>query len=106
MARAVYTGGTLKHWQVVFEVPESKFGRQHFGSRLLWLPDGLKSQDIRRLELDDAGRVIDQHAIRIGQRVRDVRQGPDGLLYVITDEPRGSLIRIAPTADSDAPEPP
>ena len=30
------------------------------------------------------------------QRVRDVRQGPDGLVYVLTDEDNGSLIRIEP----------
>ena len=30
------------------------------------------------------------------QRVRDVRQGPDGLLYAITDENDGALLRIAP----------
>src|SRR5690606_8065550 len=29
-------------------------------------------------------------------RIRDVRQGPDGLLYVITDERNGALIRIEP----------
>jgi glucose/arabinose dehydrogenase len=30
------------------------------------------------------------------QRIRDVRQGPDGLLYVITDEDDGALLRISP----------
>jgi glucose/arabinose dehydrogenase len=30
------------------------------------------------------------------QRIRDVRQGPDGLLYVVTDESPGALLRIAP----------
>jgi glucose/arabinose dehydrogenase len=30
------------------------------------------------------------------QRIRDVRQGPDGLLYVITDEDDGVLLRIEP----------
>jgi glucose/arabinose dehydrogenase len=67
---------------------------------------GLKSQDIRRIDLDEAGNVIGQSAVRIGQRVRDVRQGPDGLLYVITDEPSGSLIRLEPASakeSSDAP---
>ena len=29
-------------------------------------------------------------------RVRDIRQGPDGLLYVITDERNGALLRIEP----------
>jgi glucose/arabinose dehydrogenase len=31
-----------------------------------------------------------------GQRIRDVRQGPDGLLYVVTDGKRGELWKIAP----------
>ena len=30
------------------------------------------------------------------QRVRDVRQGPDGLLYVLTDEKDGAVLRIEP----------
>jgi glucose/arabinose dehydrogenase len=28
------------------------------------------------------------------QRIRDVRQGPDGYLYVLTDEEKGSLYKI------------
>lgn len=57
---------------------------------------GLVSRDIRRIELDLSGKVINQQEIEIGQRVRDVRQGPDGLLYVLTDEPDGKLIRLEP----------
>jgi len=30
------------------------------------------------------------------QRIRDVRQGPDGLLYLLTDETAGALLRIEP----------
>jgi len=30
------------------------------------------------------------------QRIRDVRQGPDGLLYVLTDEDDGALLRLEP----------
>jgi glucose/arabinose dehydrogenase len=32
------------------------------------------------------------------QRIRDVKQGPDGLLYVATDEPKGAILRIEPAA--------
>ena len=67
---------------------------------------GLKSQDVRHIELDDAGRVTGQRSLRIGQRVRDVRQGPDELLYVLTDESDGSLIRLEPAADGPTPTPP
>jgi len=31
------------------------------------------------------------------QRIRDIRQGPDGLLYVLTDEDPGALLRIEPS---------
>jgi glucose/arabinose dehydrogenase len=31
-----------------------------------------------------------------GQRVRDVRQGPDGALYLVTDEDMGEVWRMAP----------
>lgn len=30
------------------------------------------------------------------QRIREVRQGPDGLLYLLTDEDEGALLRIEP----------
>ena len=30
------------------------------------------------------------------QRIRDVRQGPDGLLYLLTDEKEGAVLRIEP----------
>jgi len=30
------------------------------------------------------------------QRIRDVRQGPDGLLYLVTDEAAGAVLRIEP----------
>ena len=32
------------------------------------------------------------------QRIREVRQGPDGLLYLLTDEDEGALLRLEPAA--------
>jgi glucose/arabinose dehydrogenase len=32
------------------------------------------------------------------QRIRDVRQGPDGLLYLLTDEDAGAILRIEPAS--------
>ncbi len=37
-----------------------------------------------------------QEGLAIGKRVRDVRQRPDGQLYVLTDGAKGSLLRIVP----------
>lgn len=59
---------------------------------------GLVSQDVRRIEVDTNGAVVDQVSIPIGQRVRDVRQGPDGFLYVLTDDPNGRLVRLEPAS--------
>jgi glucose/arabinose dehydrogenase len=44
------------------------------------------------------GRVTgEEHLlVRGGQRVRDVRQGPDGALYIVTDQEKGELWRITP----------
>ncbi len=56
----------------------------------------LKFGYLARLELAQ-GRVVREHKLIEGTgRVRDVRQGPDGLLYVLTDESRGRLLRLLP----------
>jgi glucose/arabinose dehydrogenase len=55
---------------------------------------GLAAMDVRRILLDKEGNVTGQERLNIGQRVRDVRQGPDGHLYLITDEENGQLLRV------------
>ncbi len=46
-----------------------------------------------------AGKVTasEQVQTRLGQRVRDVRQGPDGWLYLLTDVQDGQLLRVTAT---------
>lgn len=56
----------------------------------------LRRQEVRRIDLDAEGRVLGQESLPLGARVRDVRQGPDGYLYVLTDEPAGRLLRLRP----------
>ncbi len=58
---------------------------------------GLISRDVRRIDLDANGNVVREESIPIGRRVRDVRQSPDGRLYILTDEQNGQLITIEPT---------
>ena len=57
---------------------------------------GLASRDVRRVVLDERGQVVKQERLEIGRRVRDVRQGPDGFLYLLTDEQDGELLRVVP----------
>jgi aldose sugar dehydrogenase len=56
----------------------------------------LKFNHLNRIEVQD-GKVVREHKLlgELSQRIRDVRQGPDGLLYVLTDAPRGQLVRLA-----------
>ena len=48
-----------------------------------------------RLTIEN-GRVTREERYDIGSRVRDVQQGPDGLLYLVTDEDNGRLLRVVP----------
>ncbi|MBC7432921.1 MAG: PQQ-dependent sugar dehydrogenase [Rubritepida sp.] len=57
---------------------------------------GLATQDVRRIAIGANGQVTTHESLRIGQRVRDVRQGPDGLVYVLTDEIHGRVFRLEP----------
>jgi glucose/arabinose dehydrogenase len=40
--------------------------------------------------------VVGEEAIEVGRRIRDVRQGPDGFLYLLTDETPGLILRVEP----------
>ena len=44
------------------------------------------------------GMVLREHKLLADpdERIRDVRQGPDGWLHVLTDNARGRLIRLVP----------
>ncbi len=57
----------------------------------------LKFGQLRRLVLKD-GKVVQEEKLLEGleQRIRDVREGPDGLLYILTDQVNGQLIRLLP----------
>jgi len=57
----------------------------------------LKDTRLVRLELENDRVTGEEHLLaERGQRVRDVREGPDGALYIVTDEPDGELWKIAP----------
>ncbi|MGM9499048.1 PQQ-dependent sugar dehydrogenase [Desertifilum tharense IPPAS B-1220] len=61
------------------------------------LAGGLRSQRIRRVVFD-ANEVLHEEELllRTVGRIRDVRQGPNGHIYVLTDESDGGLYRIEP----------
>ena len=60
----------------------------------------LKFAYLNRLELAApfSGKVLRENKLitEVAERIRDVRQGPDGLLYVLTDSTNGKLIRLVP----------
>ena len=58
---------------------------------------GLASKQLTRLVLDGTRVVGEEHLLTDrNQRVRDVRQGPDGALYLVTDEQAGELWKLVP----------
>ena len=76
-----YTGDAFPNWK----------GSLFIGS----LDRGL----LVRLTLKD-GRVAreERYLADLGERIRDVRQGPDGLLYLLTDSGDGRVLRVLPAA--------
>ena len=76
-----YTGEAFPGWQ---------------GSLLI---GSLRPGLLVRLILED-GRVAreERYLGELGERIRDVRQGPDGLLYLLTDSRQGRLLRVMPAA--------
>jgi glucose/arabinose dehydrogenase len=59
------------------------------------LVGGLVAGAVVRLTLDGE-RVIGEERIPLGARIRDVRVGPDGAVYVLTDDSPGKLLRLSP----------
>lgn len=58
---------------------------------------GLASMRLVRLVIENNRVTGEEHLLQDrGKRIRDVRQGPDGALYLVTDEDNAELLRIAP----------
>ena len=82
IARATFDGDSLKDWQVIFQVSQTKPRGQHFGSRLAWLPDGTLLASIGDggnppIELE--GEFIRQQAQNLGSHLgKIIRIKDDG----------------------------
>jgi glucose/arabinose dehydrogenase len=57
----------------------------------------LKFELLSRLELKGEKAVKEERLLKdLHERIRDVRQGPDGALYLLTDNSSGRILRIVP----------
>ena len=78
-------------------VTSTRYGPDWVGNLLV---GSLKFGYLNRIELSKPfeGKVVREHKLLadLGERIRDVRQGPDGLLYVLTDNAGGRLLRLVP----------
>ena len=59
---------------------------------------GLRGAQLARLVMKDGAVIAEETLLAdFDQRVRDVRQGPDGALWILTDDARdGQIVRIVP----------
>jgi aldose sugar dehydrogenase len=89
---AFYTGDKLAKWKGDVFVGSLRTGEIPGTGHLERILFNEKMQELRRESL-----LVD-----LRQRIRDVRQGPDGLLYVLTDEKEGALLRIEPASPTSA----
>ena len=81
-----YTGDRLAKWKGDVFVGSLRTGEVPGTGHLERILFNEKMQEMRRESL----------LTELRQRIRDVRQGPDGLLYVLTDEKPGAVLRIEP----------
>ncbi|HEV7632926.1 MAG TPA: PQQ-dependent sugar dehydrogenase [Steroidobacteraceae bacterium] len=83
---AIYTGDRLPAWKGNLFVGSARRGE---------VP---RTGGLERVVLNDKLEELRRETLltELHQRIRDVRQGSDGLLYVVTDEDDGALLRIEP----------
>ena len=78
-------------------VTSTRYGPSWRGNLMV---GSLKFGYLNRIELSApfTGTVVREHKLLadLRERIRDVRQGPDGLIYVLTDNSNGRLIRLLP----------
>ncbi len=60
---------------------------------------GLGSAQLIRLRLDGEKVITEERMLQGIGRIRDVRAGPDGHLYLLIDAPDGALLRLDPAAE-------
>jgi glucose/arabinose dehydrogenase len=82
----VYTGERFPAWKGNAFVGAMRTGEIQGTGHLQRIVFNAKTEEIRRESMLNELR----------QRIREVRQGPDGLLYLLTDEDDGALLRIEP----------
>jgi glucose/arabinose dehydrogenase len=83
---AFYTGDRLPKWKGDVFVGSLRTGEIPGTGHVERILFNEKMEELRRESL----------LTELRQRIRDVRQGPDGLLYLLTDEKAGALLRIEP----------
>jgi aldose sugar dehydrogenase len=83
---AFYTGSKLPKWKGDVFVGSMRTGEIPGTGHLERILFNEKMEELRRESL-----LVELH-----QRIRDVRQGPDELLYVLTDSEDGAVLRIEP----------
>jgi glucose/arabinose dehydrogenase len=83
---AFYTGDRLPKWKGDVLVGSLRTGEIPGTGHLERILFNEKMEELRRETL-----LTD-----LRQRIRDVRQGPDGFLYLVTDEKEGALLRLEP----------
>jgi glucose/arabinose dehydrogenase len=76
---AFYTGDLFPQWK----------GNLFIGA--------LKFKDVRRLVMK-GDRIVGEEVLlsNLNDRIRDIRQGPDGALYILTDNAKGRILKLAP----------
>ena len=85
-----YTGDRFPEWRGNIFVGAMMEGR---------IP---RTGHLERIAFNENGEELQRESIlgELRQRIRDVRQGPDGLLYLLTEENQAALLRLEPVSSN------
>lgn len=84
-----YTGDRFEHWK----------GNLFVGA--------MRGTLLQRIVLNAKGLPVTRESMLtdLKQRIRDIKQGPDGLIYLLTDETHGAILRLEPVPKDTAAAP-
>jgi len=88
---AFYTGDRFPEWRGNLFVGALMVGR---------IP---RTGHLQRIVFNESGEELRRESLlgELRQRIRDVRQGPDGLLYLLTEENQAALLRLEPVEEAE-----
>ena len=89
----------LFHWTPSIAPSDMIFyeGNRYPKLKNSFLVTALVSKDVKQVTFSESGKEVQESLFsELNSRLRNIQASPDGLIYLMTDGPRGKLIKVVP----------